>query len=122
MGKIRVKRIYEPPKPADGTRLLVDRLWPRGVSKEKAAIDSWMKEIAPSTKLRRSFAHDKARWQEFKRRYWAELDAREDLVAEIRALARKGPVTLLYSARDETHNQAVALAEYLAGKAGKKKS
>lgn len=117
MGKIRVKRIFEPPEPADGYRLLVDRLWPRGVSKERAALDAWMKEIGPSAKLRGWFGHDAARWQAFKRRYAAELDKRQDLVAEIRTLSHKRTVTLLYSARDPDHNQAVALAEYLAAKA-----
>ena len=111
---IRTKRIYEPPEPGDGYRLLVDRLWPRGVSRAGAALDAWMKEIAPSTELRRWFAHDVARWPGFKQRYAVELDARRDLVTEILSRARAGPVTLLYSARDTDHNQAVALAEYLA--------
>ncbi len=115
--EIRVKRIYEPPELADGYRLLVDRIWPRGVSKERACLDSWMKEVAPSTELRRWFGHDASRWHEFKRRYAVELGARQDLVAEILSLARDRPVTLLYSARDPDHNQAVALAEYLAAKA-----
>ncbi len=115
--EIRVKRIYEPPEAADGVRLLVDRIWPRGVSRESACLDDWMKEIAPSSELRRWFGHDASRWQEFKRRYAVELDTRQDLVAEIISLARDRPVTLLYSARDTDHNQAVALAEYLAGKA-----
>ena len=110
---IRVRRIYEPPRPTDGHRVLVDRLWPRGVSKERAAIDTWMREIAPSTDLRRWFAHDPARWPEFKRRYFAELRGHGDLVAEIVTLARRRRVTLVYSARDTDHNQAVALAEFL---------
>ncbi len=114
--EIRVKRVYELPEPADGYRLLVDRIWPRGVSKERAALDSWMREVAPSTELRRWFAHDASRWHEFKRRYAVELGARQDLVAEILSLARDRPVTLLYSARDPDHNQAVALAEYLDAK------
>ena len=112
--EIRTKRIYEPREPTDGYRLLVDRIWPRGVSKESAGLDAWMREIGPSTELRRWFGHEPSRWQEFKQRYAAELDSRRDLVAEIRALARNGPVTLLYSARDADHNQAVALAAYLA--------
>ncbi len=111
--EIRVKRIYEPPRPTDGYRLLVDRLWPRGVSKESASLDAWTKEVAPSSELRRWFGHDASRWQEFKRRYANELDTRQDLVAEILSLARDQPVTLLYSARNTDHNQAVALAEYL---------
>ena len=114
---IRVKRIYELPEPADGYRLLVDRLWPRGVSRKSASLDAWMREIAPSSELRAWFGHDVSRWQEFKRRYAVELDARQDLVAEILSLARDRPITLLYSARDTDHNQAVALAEYLAAKA-----
>ena len=115
--EIRVKRIYEPPEPVDGVRLLVDRLWPRGVSRESASLDAWMREVAPSSELRRWFGHDASRWQEFKRRYAVELGTRQDLVAEILSLARDRPVTLLYSARDPDHNQAVALAEYLAAKA-----
>ena len=110
---ILVKRIYEPPEPTDGRRLLVDRIWPRGVSRQKAAIDEWVKDLAPSSKLRRWFAHDPARWSEFKRRYAAELENRRDLVEKIRSLAGDGVVTLLYSARDTEHNQAVALAEHL---------
>ncbi len=115
--EIRVKRIYEPPNAADGYRLLVDRIWPRGVSKESASLDSWMKEVAPSSELRRWFGHDATRWHEFKRRYAVELGARENLLAEILSLARDRPVTLLYSARDIDHNQAVALAEFLAATA-----
>ena len=111
---IRVKRIYEPAEPTDGYRLLVDRLWPRGVSRQSAALDAWMKEVGPSSELRRWFAHDAARWREFKQRYGAELDSRQDLVTEIVSLAADGPVTLVYSARDTDHNQAVALAEYIA--------
>ena len=114
---IRVKRIYELPEPADGYRLLVDRLWPRGVSRKSASLDAWMREIAPSSELRAWFGHDVSRWQEFKRRYAVELDTRQDLVAEILSLARNRPVTLLYSARDPNHNQAVALAAYLTDKA-----
>ena len=112
---IRVKRIYDPPAPGDGYRLLVDRVWPRGVSKQNAAIDAWMKEIGPSTELRRWFGHDVLRWDGFRERYTAELDARQDLVNEILCLAENGPVTLVYSARDTDHNQAVALADYLVG-------
>lgn len=110
---IRIKRIYEEPAPEDGYRLLVDRLWPRGVPKQKASIDAWMKEIGPSSDLRRWYGHDAERWPEFKQRYWEELDASPDLVGEVISLARAGTVTLLFSARDTEHNQAVALAEYL---------
>jgi uncharacterized protein YeaO (DUF488 family) len=116
--EIRIKRIYEPPEPVDEYRLLVDRLWPRGVSREGASLDAWMKDVAPSSALRRWFSHDASRWQEFKRRYAVELGARQDLVDEILLLARDRTVTLLYSARDPHHNQAVALAEYLDAKGG----
>jgi len=110
---IRVKRIYEAASEEDGQRILVDRIWPRGVSKERAAIDLWMKEVGPSTELRRWFAHDEDRWIEFKERYFSELDTRAELVDELRSRAQRESLTLLYSARDEEHNQAVALAEYL---------
>ena len=113
---IRVKRIYEEPAPEDGYRLLVDRLWPRGVSKQSAHLDAWMKEVGPSADLRRWFGHEPARWPEFKQRYGSELDANPDLVAEILSRARTGPVTLLFSARDTERNQAVALADYLAAR------
>ena len=115
---IHVKRIYEPPDQADGYRILVDRVWPRGVAKADACLDAWMREIAPSTELRRWFDHDAARWHEFKRRYFSELDARQGLIAEILSRAHKSPVTLIYSARDKDHNQALALAAYLGAKAG----
>jgi uncharacterized protein YeaO (DUF488 family) len=107
---LRLKRAYEPPATSDGRRILVDRLWPRGLSKEKAAIDEWMKEIAPSTELRRWFGHDPDRWREFQRRYKRELRTRDDLVLEIARLAAHGSVTLVYGARDEAHNDAVVLA------------
>ena len=110
---IQVKRIYEPPEPSDGHRMLVDRIWPRGVSREKAAIDEWLKEIAPSTELRRWFGHDPDRWPEFRRRYARELAGRPELLTHVRLLSRQGMVTLLYSARDRERNQAVALAEIL---------
>lgn len=107
---LRLKRVYEPPDRADGRRILVDRLWPRGLSKEQAAVDDWMKEIAPSAELRRWFGHDPEKWPEFQRRYRRELRARGDLVREIAALAARGRVTLVYGARDEEHNDAVVLA------------
>src|SRR5215469_7042063 len=112
---IRLKRAYLPPAPEDGVRVLVDRLWPRGVSKSDAKIDRWMKDLAPSTVLRRWFGHDPGRWDEFCRRYKAELSDQTDLLKELRALAQKGPVTLVFGARDEAHNQAVALRDLLAG-------
>src|ERR1700744_1519951 len=110
---IRLKRAYEPAEPADGVRILVDRLWPRGVSKTKAALNDWMKEIAPSTELREWFGHDPARWPEFRRRYRAELRGQSDALNRIRALAQAGVVTLVYSAHDEQHNDAVVLKETL---------
>ena len=106
---IRLKRAYEPPSPEDGTRVLVDRLWPRGVRKAEAVIDCWLKEIAPSSELRRWFGHDPSRWKEFRRRYRAELSSRPELLNKLRALAEQGTLTLVYAARDEDHNQAVAL-------------
>jgi uncharacterized protein YeaO (DUF488 family) len=112
---IGLKRAYEPATGDDGTRILVERLWPRGVSKEKAAIDWWPREIAPSTELRRWFGHDSARWEEFRRRYRAELDARGDLLEEVKRRVEEGPVTFVYAARDEEHNSAVVLKEYLEG-------
>jgi uncharacterized protein YeaO (DUF488 family) len=111
--KIRLKRAYEKPAAGDGTRVLIDRLWPRGVTKEAAAIDHWFKDIAPSSELRKWFAHDPVRWDEFRSRYLAELRRHGDLVAQIRALARRGPITLVYAARDEQHNDAVVLRDFL---------
>lgn len=110
---VRIKRVYEAPSRRDGTRVLVDRLWPRGVRKAEADIAQWMKEIAPSSELRQWFAHEPQRWQEFRRRYRAELRCHGEGLAQLRALARKGPLTLVYSARDETHNQAAVLREML---------
>ncbi len=109
----QVKRIYQPPSPDDGERILVDRLWPRGVSKERAALDAWMKEIAPSTALRRWFAHDPAKWQEFRIRYWEELAHHASLVNTLLEKGRQGTVTLLYGAREEEYNEAIALRAYL---------
>jgi len=110
---IRIKRAYEPAAVGDGERILVDRLWPRGLSKRAAAIDQWLREVAPSTALRRWFAHDPARWREFKRRYFAELDAVRDTVHDLALRARSRRITFVYGARDEQHNDAVALREYL---------
>ncbi len=111
--KVRVKRIYEAPDPSDGTRVLVDRLWARGLTKEKAALDLWLKDIAPSTELRKWFAHDPAKWEEFQKRYQAELNENEEAVTRLREEIRKGPVTLLYGARDQEHNEALVLRDYL---------
>jgi len=110
---IRIKRIYDPATQEDGRRILVDRVWPRGMTKEKAMLDLWLKEIAPGTELRKWFGHDPARWDEFKLRYGKELDVNGEAVALLRGLIAEGPVTLLYSAHDVEHNQAVALADYL---------
>jgi uncharacterized protein YeaO (DUF488 family) len=110
---LMVKRVYEPLSDADGFRVLVDRLWPRGLSKVKVAVDLWLRDIAPSSELRKWFNHDPARWAEFRRRYAAELDRVPAVVDQLLAQARNGPLTLLYSAQDETYNNAVALNEYL---------
>jgi len=110
---IAVKRIYAPASPADGYRVLVDRVWPRGISKQRAALDAWARELAPSTGLRQWFGHQPARWETFRRRYAAELDELAEQWEPLRARARRGRVTLLFGARDEAHNQAVALKEYL---------
>lgn len=110
---IRLKRAYESPASGDGKRILVDRLWPRGVKKATAAIDIWAKDIAPSTGLRRWFGHEADRWDEFRRRYAAELEQRTALINELRSLAQSGPITLVFGARDQTHNNAVVLRKVL---------
>ena len=109
---VALKRAYEAASNSDGTRVLVDRLWPRGVTKAKARIDVWLKDVAPSTQLRKWFGHDPGKWTEFQRRYRAELKGSEAL-AELRKLAREGHVTLVYGAKDEEHNDAVVLAKLL---------
>jgi uncharacterized protein YeaO (DUF488 family) len=110
---ICVKRVYDPPDAEDGARVLVDRLWPRGAHKESAKLTLWLKEIAPSDELRRWFGHDPARFAEFSRRYRAELRAYKNAVSQIEDLMKAGPVTLLYAAHDEGHNNARVLADYL---------
>jgi uncharacterized protein YeaO (DUF488 family) len=110
---VRTKRIYETPEPEDGIRVLVDRLWPRGVSKEDAALDRWSKDIAPSNELRRWFNHDPEKWAEFKDRYKNELAHQQDIIDELRELADEETVTLLYAAKDEDHNNAIILQEVL---------
>ena len=110
---IRLKRVFGPAAAADGERILVDRLWPRGMRKEAAALDGWMKELAPSTELRRWFGHDPARWEGFRKRYEAELAQHRDLLDELRRRARQHRVTLLFAARDEAHNEAVVLKDVL---------
>ena len=113
--RIAIKRAYEQPSPDDGFRILVDRLWPRGLSKKDAHIDLWLKDIAPSAELRKWFAHDPAKWAEFQRRYRAELKRKQQLLDTIKAQARKTRVTLIYGAKDEEHNDAVVLLEKLKG-------
>jgi uncharacterized protein YeaO (DUF488 family) len=110
---IRLKRVYDPPEPDDGRRFLVERLWPRGMKKEALFLDAWAKEVAPSATLRRWFAHDPRKWEEFQRRYFAELDRRPEAWRPLLEAARRGTITLLYSARDLEHNSAVALRAYL---------
>jgi uncharacterized protein YeaO (DUF488 family) len=110
-----VKRVYEPPDAADGTRILVDRLWPRGLAKARARIDYWARTVAPSTKLRQWYGHVPAKWEEFRRRYFVELDANPAGLAELRQHLGQGTVTLLYSSVEERLNNAHALREYLEG-------
>lgn len=112
--KIRLKRVYEERSAEDGVRVLVERLWPRGLTKERAGVDVWLKEIAPSPELRKWYGHDPAKWEEFKRRYVEELRRNPEVVGELRELARKkGGVTLVFAARDEERNSAVVLREFL---------
>jgi len=115
--KIQLERVYTARTNARGKRILVDRLWPRGVSKDALKLDLWLRELAPSNELRKWFGHDPRRWEEFERRYYSELQRpeRQEQLHELLALARKGPVTLLYGARDEEHNEAVALRKFLEG-------
>lgn len=113
---VRLKRAYEPAAADDGTRVLVDRLWPRGVSKDAAAIDLWVKELAPSTELRKWFAHDPARWSEFQDRYAAEVRGQPEAFKQLRDLARERTVTLVYAAHDEQHNDAVVLRSLVLGR------
>ena len=110
---IRLKRVYESTSSEDGMRILVDRLWPRGLRKEDAAVDRWLKEIAPSTELRQWFGHDPVRWPEFRRRYTAELRQHTTMLDKTRELAKQGTVTLVFGAHDEQHNNAVVLREVL---------
>jgi uncharacterized protein YeaO (DUF488 family) len=119
---VRLKRAYEAPEKADGARILVDRLWPRGVSKEEAKLDEWIKEIAPSTELRTWFGHDPRRWDEFRERYREELADHSETLKDLRRRAREGPITLVYSARDEIHNDAVVLRNVILGRAEKEPS
>ena len=111
--EIRTRRIYDPPTALDGTRNLVDGLWPRGTSKQQARLDGWRRELAPSKALRQWFAHDSSRWEGFKERYFAELDAKQEALSALAQNSCDGPLTLLFAARDPAHNNAVALREYL---------
>ncbi len=113
MTEFRLKRVYDPVETDDGRRVLVDRVWPRGLRREDAAIDEWPREIAPSSELRRWFGHDRARWDEFLRRYHAELDAMPETVAALLEAGRRQTVTLCFGARDRDCNNAVALKQYL---------
>ena len=110
---IQLKRVYDKAVKADGQRVLVDRVWPRGLTKKEAQIDDWLKEIAPSARLRKWFGHDPARWKEFKKRYTAELEAQREEIEQLARKARKQTVTLLFGAKDIEHNNAVVLKEYL---------
>ncbi|MCK9306511.1 MAG: DUF488 domain-containing protein [Methanoculleus sp.] len=110
---IRTKRIYEEPSADDGTRVLIDRLWPRGISKEKGNLDRWEKDLAPSNELRKWFGHDPAKWEEFLQRYRAELVGKEEELDRLRQEANDATVTLLYAAKDEERNNAVALKRYI---------
>ena len=115
---IKLKRVYEEEASDDGVRYLIERLWPRGIKKASLHIEGWLKDAGPSTELRKWFSHDPAKWQEFRRRYFAELDRVPDAWAPIRDAARHGGVTLLYSSHDTEHNNAVALKEYIERKMG----
>lgn len=112
---VRTKRVYDPPEPGDGYRVLIDRLWPRGVSRERARIDEWARELAPSDGLRKWFGHDPKRFREFRRRYREELRDHAGRIAQLRERAGRGAVTIVYAARDEVHNNAAVLAELLRG-------
>jgi uncharacterized protein YeaO (DUF488 family) len=112
---ITLKRAYDPPAKDDGTRFLVERLWPRGIKKTDLPLEAWLPDVGPSTALRKWFSHDPAKWNAFRTRYFRELDARPEAWAPIAAAARRGRVTLVFSSRDTVHNNAVALQEYLAG-------
>ena len=111
--QINIRRVYEKPGKHDGTRILVDRLWPRGLTKQKADIDLWLKNVAPTTELRKWFSHDPAKWEEFRKKYRKELRDNKDQVLLLKEQLQKGIVTLVYSAKDEEHNEAVVLKEWL---------
>ena len=117
---LKLKRAYEPVSRADGTRVLVERLWPRGISKATLHLDAWLKDVGPSTELRKWFGHDPDKWSQFRRRYFRELDSRPESWRPIVSAVRGGTVTLVYSSHDEDHNNAVALRDYLQAKAGRR--
>jgi len=110
---IKLKRVYEKPSKGDGIRILVERLWPRGLTKERASVDLWLKDIAPSTELRKWFGHDPAKWEQFCKQYRVELEQRKDAVNLLKQKSEEGTITLVYAARDEKHNSAIALKEIL---------
>jgi len=116
---IRLKRAYEKPDKGDGARLLVERLWPRGLTKDKAAIDEWFKEVAPSQALRKWYGHDPQKWPDFRRRYLDELRGNAEEVGRLRERVKAGPVTFVYAAKDEQHNSAVVLKEHVEGRAAR---
>jgi uncharacterized protein YeaO (DUF488 family) len=116
---IQLRRVYETPSPKDGLRVLVDRLWPRGLTREKAAVDLWLKDVAPSTELRKWFAHDPAKWPKFQTRYRKELRAKGDVVRLLKRSSQQRTVTLLYGARDEAHNAALVLKQVLENRIAK---
>lgn len=113
MKSIKLKRVYDPASKEDGTRILVERLWPRGIKKEDLKMNLWLKEVAPSTNLRKWFSHDPAKWSKFQEKYEEELDANQEALEPIIKALRQGPVTLLYSSKDTEHNNAVSLKNYL---------
>ena len=113
---IKLKRAYEPPNKKDGQRVLVERLWPRGISKDDAKIQVWFKELAPSAELRKWYQHDVSKWEEFQKRYEKELGAKEEMIEELEKIAAKSVVTFVYAARDEEHNSAVVLKKYIEGR------
>ncbi|MDI1253066.1 DUF488 domain-containing protein [Thermomonas sp.] len=116
---IELKRVYEKPDATDGKRILVERLWPRGLTKEKAQVDLWLKEIAPSTKLRKWFGHDPDKWTEFQKRYRAELRGNDEQVAELKEAIGNKKATFVYGSKDEIHNAAIVLMDFVKGRAGK---
>ena len=115
---IKLKRVYEEPSQADGLRVLVERLWPRGFTKEHASIDLWLKDVAPSTELRKWFGHDPKRWEPFRQRYLAELKGKKDLIDLLKQEEKEGTITLVYATRDEEHSGALVLKDFLAGHKG----